>query len=130
MLEEGKTIKVRGSKVVGKIKEQREERNGEPRKPLRSFVQVTPPKNNPRKFVQVVECANPQSWVEEKPDAMEQMRKELAALEERNLRTLVQACWRQPNHSMLDQIAGCPLSQPPTNTQFLDMLASYLRKSA
>lgn len=82
MLEEGKTIKVRGSKVVGKIKEQREEKNGEPRKPLRSFVQVTPPKNNPRKFVQVVECANPQSWVEEKPDAMEQMRKELAALEE------------------------------------------------
>ena len=82
MLEEGKTIKVRGSKVVGKIKEQREEKNGEPRKPLRSFVQVTPPKNNPRKFVQVVECAKPQSWVEKKPDAMEQMRKELAALEE------------------------------------------------
>ena len=49
---------------------------------------------------------------------------------ERNLRTLVQACWRQPDHSMLDQIAGCPLSQPPTNTQCLDMLASYLRKSA
>lgn len=49
---------------------------------------------------------------------------------ERNLRTLVQACWRQPDHSMLDQIAGYPLSQPPTNTQFLDMLASYLRKSA
>lgn len=49
---------------------------------------------------------------------------------ERNLRTLVQACWRQPDHSVLDQIAGCPLSQPPTNTQFIDMLASYLRKSA
>ena len=49
---------------------------------------------------------------------------------ERNLRTIVQACWRQSNHSMLDQIAGCPLSQPPTNTQFIDMLASYLRKSA
>lgn len=48
---------------------------------------------------------------------------------ERNLRTLVQACWRQPDHSMLDQIAGCPLSPPPTNTQFIDMLASYLRKS-
>ena len=82
MLEEGKTIKVRGSKVVGKIKEQSEAKNGEPQKPLRSFVQVTPPKDNPRKFVQVVECANPQSWVEKKPDAMEQMRKELAALEE------------------------------------------------
>ena len=49
---------------------------------------------------------------------------------ERNLRTLVQACWRQPDHSMLNQIAGSPLSQPPTNTQFLDMLASYLRRSA
>ena len=82
MLEDGKTIKVRGSKVVRKIKEQREEKNGELRKPLRSFVQVTPPKNNPRKFVQVVECANPLSWVEKKPDAMEQMRKELATLEE------------------------------------------------
>lgn len=43
---------------------------------------VPPSKNNPRRFVQVVECANPQSWVEKKPDAMEQMRKELAALEE------------------------------------------------
>lgn len=82
MLEEGKTIKVRGSKVVGKIKEKREEENGEPPKPLRSFVQVTPPKNNPRKFAQVVECANPQSWVEKKPNAMERMQKELAALEE------------------------------------------------
>ncbi len=47
---------------------------------------------------------------------------------ERNLRTLVQACWRQPDHSLLESIAGCPLSQPPTNTQFIDMMASYLRK--
>ena len=49
---------------------------------------------------------------------------------ERNLRTLVQACWRQPDHSLLDQIAGHPLSQPPTNTQFIDLLAAYLRNSA
>ena len=46
---------------------------------------------------------------------------------ERNLRTFVQACWRQPDHSLLDYIAGCPLSQPPTNSQFIDMLAAYLR---
>lgn len=46
---------------------------------------------------------------------------------ERNLRTLVQACWRQPDHSLLDYIAGCPLSQPPTNSQFIDILAAYLR---
>ena len=49
---------------------------------------------------------------------------------ERNLRTLVQACWRQPDHSLLDRIAGHPLSQPPTNTQIIDMLAAYLRNSA
>ena len=47
---------------------------------------------------------------------------------ERNLRTLVQACWRQPDHGLLDRIAGSPLLQPPTNTQFIDMLSAYLRK--
>ncbi len=46
---------------------------------------------------------------------------------ERNLRTLVQACWRQPDHTLLEQISGRPLTQPPTNTEFLDMLAAYLR---
>ena len=49
---------------------------------------------------------------------------------ERNLRTLVQACWRQPDHGLLERIAGHPLSQPPTNTQLIDMLAAYLRSSA
>ena len=47
---------------------------------------------------------------------------------ERNLRTLVQICWRQPDHSLLDRVAGYPLSQPPTNAQFLDMVAAFLRK--
>lgn len=47
---------------------------------------------------------------------------------ERNLRTLAQACWRQPNHSLLERIAGHPLSQPPTNAQFIDMVAAFLRK--
>ena len=46
---------------------------------------------------------------------------------ERNVRTLVQACWRQPDHTLLDRISGYPLTQPPTNTQFIDMLAAYLR---
>ena len=47
---------------------------------------------------------------------------------ERNLRTLVRACWRQPDHTLLDQIAGRPLRKSPTNMQFLDMLSAYLRK--
>ena len=47
---------------------------------------------------------------------------------ERNLRTLGQACWKQPDHSLLERIAGHPLSQPPTNAQFIDMVAAFLRK--
>ena len=46
---------------------------------------------------------------------------------ERNLRTLVQTCWKYPDHSFLDLITGAPLMQTPTNTQFIDMLAAYLR---
>ena len=46
---------------------------------------------------------------------------------ERNLRTVIQTCWRYPDHSFLNLIMGIPLVQPPTNTQFIDMLAAYLR---
>lgn len=46
---------------------------------------------------------------------------------ERNLRTLIQTCWKYPDHSFLNLIMGIPLVQPPTNTQFIDMLAAYLR---
>ena len=45
---------------------------------------------------------------------------------ERNLRTVIQTCWRYPDHSFLNLIMGIPLVQP-TNTQFIDMLAAYLR---
>lgn len=36
---------------------------------------------------------------------------------ERNLRTVIQTCWRYPDHSFLNLIMGIPLVQPPTNTQ-------------
>lgn len=48
---------------------------------------------------------------------------------ERNLRTLVRACWRQPDHTLLDQIAGMPLRKPPTNMQFLDMLSALQNRT-
>lgn len=51
-----------------------------------------------------------------------------AASVERNLRTVVRTCWRQPDHSFLDQIAGVTLYRQPTNTEFIDMLASFLRR--
>lgn len=46
---------------------------------------------------------------------------------ERNLRTLIQRCWNYPDHSFLNLIAGAELQQPPTNSQFIDILAAYLR---
>ena len=32
---------------------------------------------------------------------------------ERNLRTLIQTCWKYPDHSFLDLITGAPLMQAP-----------------
>lgn len=46
---------------------------------------------------------------------------------ERNLRTLIQSCWSYPDHSFLNLIAGAELKQAPTNSQFVDILAAYLR---
>ena len=46
---------------------------------------------------------------------------------ERNLRTLVQSCWAVSNHNLLNLIAGAELKQAPTNSQFIDMMAAYLR---
>ena len=46
---------------------------------------------------------------------------------ERNLRTLVQSCWAVSDRNLLNLIAGAELKQAPTNSQFIDMMAAYLR---
>ena len=46
---------------------------------------------------------------------------------ERDLRTLIRACWDRTDHSFLNHIAGAVVQAPPTNCEFLDMLAGYLR---
>ena len=46
---------------------------------------------------------------------------------ERNLRTLIRACWDRADHSFLNHIAGAAMQAPPTNCEFLDMLAGHLR---
>ena len=46
---------------------------------------------------------------------------------ERNVRTLICTCWRYPDHTLLDQIAGFAMKTQPTNSQFIDILAAYLR---
>lgn len=49
---------------------------------------------------------------------------------ERNLRTMVRHCWARPDHTLLEHIAGGPLCYCPTNAEFLDMMADFLRKVA
>ena len=50
-----------------------------------------------------------------------------AASVERNLRTVIRCCWRQCDRVFLEEIAGTDLWAPPTNSEFLDLLASHLR---
>lgn len=49
---------------------------------------------------------------------------------ERNVRTIVRHCWAWPDHTLLEHIAGGPLCYCPTNAEFLDMMADFLRKVA
>lgn len=49
---------------------------------------------------------------------------------ERNVRTIVQRCWAWHDHTLLEHIAGGPLRYCPTNVEFLDMVADFLRRVA
>lgn len=49
---------------------------------------------------------------------------------ERNLRTVVNVCWERGNRSLLENISLCPLSDKPTNGEFLDILTEYLRQDS
>lgn len=46
---------------------------------------------------------------------------------EHDIRTMVNVCW-EGNKKLLDEIAGYPLEYKPTNSEFIDMLAYYLRE--
>lgn len=47
---------------------------------------------------------------------------------ERDLRTLVRACWDQGDRAFLEAVAGAHIPQRPTNSEFLDMTAAFLRR--
>lgn len=47
---------------------------------------------------------------------------------ERAVRNLIGFCWEWGDHSYLEHIAGSPLQRAPTNSDFIDMLAGYLRQ--
>ena len=46
---------------------------------------------------------------------------------ERSVRTLIRFCWEREGRVFLNQIAGCNVERRPSNTEFIDMLAGYIR---
>ena len=44
---------------------------------------------------------------------------------EHNIRTVINVCWEK-NKKGMDEIAGYPLADKPTNSEFVDMIAYYL----
>lgn len=46
---------------------------------------------------------------------------------ERALRTLINTCWKYGDRTTLNGIAGRTLTSRPSNSDFLDMLAAYIK---
>lgn len=46
---------------------------------------------------------------------------------EHALRTLISACWPHGDRDALNEIAGRPLIQAPSNAEFIDMMAAYIK---
>lgn len=45
---------------------------------------------------------------------------------ERNIRTVVNVCWEHSDRNFLNELAGYPLTQRPTNGQFISMIVQYI----
>lgn len=45
---------------------------------------------------------------------------------ERSIRTAITVCWKE-GRAELEEIAGGPLTKRPTNTEFIDLVATYIR---
>ena len=48
---------------------------------------------------------------------------------ERNIRTVKSLYWNNGDHALFCEIAGCPISKKPSNSEFIDVLACYIKKS-
>ena len=46
---------------------------------------------------------------------------------EHALRTLISACWTHGDRDALNEIAGRQLIQAPSNAEFIDMMAAYIK---
>lgn len=46
---------------------------------------------------------------------------------ERTIRSAINNCWRNSNREQLDEMAGYHLERCPTNIEFIDLVATYIR---
>ncbi|MDE6107634.1 MAG: sporulation initiation factor Spo0A C-terminal domain-containing protein [Oscillospiraceae bacterium] len=53
-----------------------------------------------------------------------------ASVVERDVRVLIRTCWDRGDRAFLESVAGTHISQRPTNSEFLDMLAAFLRQQS
>lgn len=47
---------------------------------------------------------------------------------ERTMRTAIRQCWEHGGREELDRVAGFHLQRRPTNSEFIDLMASYFRE--
>ncbi len=45
---------------------------------------------------------------------------------ERNIRTVINVCWEKGNRELLNEIAGYPLKEKPSVSEFIDIIATHL----
>lgn len=46
---------------------------------------------------------------------------------ERSMRTAITACWMRGGHEELNRVAGYRVVERPTNAEFIDLVAAYIR---
>ncbi len=60
------------------------------------------------------------------PDAAKQYNVRPSSVEHA-IRTVISSCWDRNDHSDLNRVAGIELERMPKNSEFIDILVSYLR---
>ena len=63
------------------------------------------------------------------PDAAKHFNVTPASVEHA-IRTVIASCWDRYDHSDIDRVAGIQLEKMPTNSEFIDILAAYMRYGA
>lgn len=47
---------------------------------------------------------------------------------ERNIRTVKNHLWKKGHRELLTEIAGCPIEEKPSNSEFIDILSCYIKQ--